>query len=70
MSATDHGATDDDQSPNRTHVVRVRAGDTLPLLCQRIYGNPGYYLQVARFNHLVDFPQLKPGQILTFPPLN
>jgi nucleoid-associated protein YgaU len=56
-------------SPDLSHVVEVRHGDTLPLLCQRIYGDPGYYLDVARFNNLVDFRNLRPGGKLHFPPL-
>lgn len=56
-------------SPDLTHLVEVRDGDTLPLLCNRIYGDPGYYLDVARFNQLTDFRNLKPGGKLHFPPL-
>jgi nucleoid-associated protein YgaU len=56
-------------SPDLTHLVEVRQGDTLPLLCNRIYGDPGYYLAVARFNGLSDFRSLAPGQRLRFPPL-
>ncbi len=56
-------------SPDLTHLVEVRDGDTLPLLCNRIYGDPGYYLDVARFNQLTDFRAIKPGAKLHFPPL-
>jgi LysM repeat protein len=56
-------------SPDLSHVVEVRQGDTLPLLCKRIYGDPGYYLDVAQFNRLVDFRNLQPGRKLHFPPL-
>ena len=57
------------QSPDMTHLVTVLAGDTLPALCHRIYGNSGYYLKVARFNRLPGFRQLRPGTQLVFPPL-
>jgi hypothetical protein len=56
-------------SPDLTHIIDVKAGDTLPLLCYRIYKDSGYYLKVARFNNLTDFRQLKPGMRLQFPPL-
>jgi hypothetical protein len=56
-------------SPDLSHSVQVRAGDTLPLLCNRIYGDPRYYMAVARFNKLADFRRLQPGQSLHFPPL-
>ncbi|HET7793596.1 MAG TPA: peptidoglycan-binding protein [Rhizobacter sp.] len=56
-------------SPDLSHLVEVRDGDTLPLLCERIYGDPSYYPDVARFNRLVDFRRLTPGGTLHFPPL-
>ncbi len=56
-------------SADLTHVVQVKDGDTLPLLCYRIYNDSAYYLQVARFNQLVHFRDLKPGLRLRFPPL-
>ena len=56
-------------SPDLTHLVVVRAGDTLPLLCDRIYRDPAYYREVARINGLTAFRQLLPGSRLRFPPL-
>lgn len=56
-------------SPDMTHVRQVVAGDTLPLMCQRIYGNSGYYLMVANHNGLTQFRDLQPGQSIVFPPL-
>ncbi len=56
-------------SPDLTHLVVVRAGDTLPLLCERIYRDPAYYREVARINGLTQFRQLEPGSSLRFPPL-
>ena len=56
-------------SPDLSHRVQVCAGDTLPLLCQRIYGDARYYAAVARFNDLREFRSLEAGQTLHFPPL-
>ena len=56
-------------SPDLSHLVEVRDGDTLPLLCNRIYGDPAYYPEVARHNKLDSFRQLTPGDRLHFPPL-
>lgn len=56
-------------SPDLTHLVEVRAGDTLPLLCHRIYKNSGYYLEVARINGITNFRNIRPGARLNFPPL-
>lgn len=58
-----------DQSPDLTHVRMVKAGDTLPALCYAIYGDPGYYLDVARANQLDDFRELAAGTVIRFPPL-
>lgn len=57
------------KSPDLTHVLRVKEGDTLPLLCFRVYGDPAYYLQVARSNNLADFRELRAGTDLVFPPI-
>jgi hypothetical protein len=56
-------------SPDLTHARVVRRGDTLPLLVSEIYGSSDHYLDVARFNQLDDFRNLKPGQQILFPPL-
>jgi len=58
-----------DQSPDLTHVRVVKAGDNLPLMCFRIYGDPRYYLEVARVNKIDDFRRLMPGTTVFFPPL-
>lgn len=57
-------------SPDLTHVVEVKAGDTLPLLCNRVYKDSAYYLAVAEANGLNHFRDIKPGQKLIFPPLS
>ena len=51
------------------NLVVVKAGDTLPLLCERIYRDPAYHLEVARVNGLTLVRQLDPGMSLRFPPL-
>jgi nucleoid-associated protein YgaU len=56
-------------SPDMTHTVRVRAGDTLPLLCQKIYRDASRYLAIARLNDLDGFRALTPGTELKFPPM-
>ena len=56
-------------SPDLSHMVQVRDGDTLPLLCHRIYNDCGRYLEVAKENKLANFRSLRPGTWLRFPPL-
>ncbi len=56
-------------SPDLSHSVLVVDGDTLPLLCLRIYGDARYYPEVAAHNGLRTFRRLQPGLRLDFPPL-
>lgn len=56
-------------SPDLTHSRIVKAHDTLPLLCEEIYGSPDYYIKIAMANKLNDFRNLVPGQELFFPPV-
>jgi hypothetical protein len=68
-SETDAAKEANDNSPDLSHVITVKAGDTLPLLCYGVYGSSAFYPQVALVNGLVDFRQLAPGSQLLFPPL-
>lgn len=56
-------------SPDLSHLVTVKDGDTLPALCQRIYKSEVYCAEVARVNGLTGFRYLPPGSQLLFPPL-
>jgi hypothetical protein len=58
-----------DESPDLMHVRLVKAGDELPAMCFNIYGDPRYYLAVARQNRLDNFRKLKAGTKIYFPPL-
>lgn len=58
-----------EHSPDMTHVVTVLAGDTLPLMCYRIYGDCGHYMKVAQHNKLMNFRNLTPGTQIVFPPI-
>ena len=56
-------------SPDLTHKRVVKEHDTLPLLCESVYGTPDYYLEVAKANKLINFRDLYAGQELFFPPV-
>jgi len=58
-----------DESPDLTHVRLVKAGDNLPAMCFQIYGDPRYYLEVARANRIDNFRKLTPGAKVFFPPM-
>jgi hypothetical protein len=57
------------ESPDLTHYRLVKAGDTLPMMCYKIYGSSAYYLQVAKVNKLSNIRNLQPGTELYFPPI-
>jgi hypothetical protein len=59
-----------DSSPDLTHYRTVHKGDTLPLMCYRIYGDSAQYLQVARVNRLQNFRNLETGMEIFFPPFD
>ena len=56
-------------SPDLTHIRKVKEGDTLPLMTYRIYGDASYYLEVARINKLTNFRNLTTGTEIYFPPI-
>jgi len=56
-------------SPDVTHLVSVVEGITLPQLCQKIWNDDSYYVQVARYNDLNKFRNLKGIEKLIFPPI-
>jgi phage tail protein X len=62
-------ARENRSSPDLTHMRKVKYGDTLPLMCYRIYGDPGYYIQVAEANGITAFRHLVPGTSIYFPPI-
>lgn len=69
ISAKEQTKEENKSSPDLTHLVEVGVGDSLPLMCNRIYKDPSLYLQVAKANNLTDFRNLKPGTKLYFPPI-
>lgn len=61
---------EDKSSPDLTHVRTVMAGDKLPLMTHKIYGDDSWYIQVARANNLTSFRNLKPGKEIFFPSID
>jgi len=57
------------RSPDLSHSLVVKEGDTLPLMCNQIYKDSSLYIQVARINCLVNFRNLVPGTTILFPPI-
>ena len=69
MSKEEEALRANRSSPDMSHLIEVKSGDSLPLLCHRIYNDSSYYLEVARVNNMTDFRDIKPGSKLLFPPL-
>ena len=62
-------AREDRHSADLTHVRTVKSGDTLPWLCYKVYGDPKFYIQVAKVNGIVNFRKLQEGIDIFFPPI-
>ncbi len=56
-------------SPDMTHYHLVKGGDTLHAIAYKAYGDPSFYLELARVNNLINFRKLTPGQRLVLPPV-
>lgn len=69
MSTQEEAKRANRSSPDMTHAVVFKAGDSLPLLCHRIYNNAEYYASVARVNNITNFREIAPGTRIIFPPL-
>ena len=68
-STSEQASAANRSSPDLTHIIEVKAGDTLPALCLKIYRDASYYLDIARINKLANFRRLIPDTQLVFPPL-
>ena len=57
------------QSPDLSHVILLKAGESIPYWCHIIYGDASYCTDIARYNGLSNFRNVKPGNRLLFPPI-
>lgn len=57
-------------SPDVTHAVTVKEGDTLPQLAEEVYGDRSYYIAVAQAQKLIQFRNLQAGTTILFPSKN
>ena len=56
-------------SPDMSHLQTMKEGDKIPLICNDIYNDPSYYVQIAQLNGLTNFRDVGIGTKLLFPPL-
>jgi hypothetical protein len=61
--------TDGDESPDVTHIVDVVQNVNLPQMCFKVWNDSFSYVQVARFNKLNKFRNLRAKSKLIFPPI-
>ncbi len=57
-------------SPDITHAHIIKAGDTLPLIAEKVYGSSAFYLQLAVANGINHFRELMVGTEIQLPPLD
>ncbi len=57
-------------SPDLTHLRIVKAGENLPLIAKKVYGDPSLYTEIAKVNNLYNFRKLTVGQKLVLPPID
>lgn len=69
VSAKKKALEEKKNSSDLTHIRTVMDGDNLPLMCYRIYGDCNYYIKVAQYNEIINFRAIKPGDVITFPPV-
>lgn len=68
-SLEEQAAEERRSSPDMTHYHLVKEGDTLPNIAEKIYGDPAFYMELARINSLIDFRNLEAGTRITLPPI-
>lgn len=61
--------TDAAASPDMTHMVTVVEGMSLPQMCLDVWNDESHYVQVAKYNGLNKFRNLKGIGELIFPPI-
>lgn len=69
LSRKEQAAQAQRESADLTHRRIVKDGDTLPLIAKRIYGDPKYYVELAKVNNLTNFRKLETGQEIILPPI-
>lgn len=58
------------QSPDMSHLKKMKVTDTIPLYCDEIYDQGDLYIEVAKANDLDTFRSVKVGRSIIFPQLN
>jgi len=57
------------QSPDLTREITLKAGESIAFWCNKIYEDASYCYDIAEYNGLKSFRDVKPGKVIIFPPL-
>jgi hypothetical protein len=52
-----------------TQARTPKMNDNLLLMCEEVYGDQKYYVEVAKANKLLSFKEINPGDNIQFPPI-
>lgn len=69
LNKTERAKLENKSSPDLTHSRTIKSEDTLPLMAQKMYGDPGYHVKLARANNLNSLRKLTVGKTLKLPPI-
>jgi LysM repeat protein len=69
LSVADQKSEVKANSPDLTHSVVVKEGDSLAGIALKYYGDPLYYLELAEVNQITNFRVLPAGMRIVVPPL-
>jgi hypothetical protein len=59
-----------ESSPDVTHIITLKAGESIAMWCNKIYGDASYCADVAKYNSFTGFRNIRAGTKIAFPPLS
>lgn len=69
LNVTERALLENKSSPDLTHSRTIKSEDRLPLMAQKMYGDPAYHVKLARANNLNSLRKLTVGKTLKLPPI-
>ena len=69
LTAEEQTTTRERNSPDHTKRRTLKTGETLALIAHEEYDDPGEWRRIADANGIMDPREVKPGTVLTLPPI-
>ena len=69
FTAADQNTMNERQSPDHTKRRTLKTGETLALIAHEEYDDPAEWRRIADANGIMDPRDVKPGTVLTLPPI-